>query len=97
MELEALTNAIVAGVPLMIVVIGFVQFVKEKLNWSGWGVEVFAIVFGLIVGFAYQVYLAAAGDGLKWDFVFIFPAIIYGLMVGLVATGIYKVYANEQE
>jgi hypothetical protein len=85
-----LTGALVAGIPLLIVVIGVVQFVKEKLEWSGKGVEIFAICFGLVVGFAYHIYAAVAP--IVWGFNFIFEGFIYGLAVGLVATGIYKAF-----
>lgn len=87
-----LTGAMVAGIPLILVVIGVVQFVKEKLNWSGVGVEIFAIAFGLVAGFSYHIY--AAGAFLA-TFSFIFEGVIYGLAVGLVATGIYKAYHQE--
>jgi len=85
-----LTGALVAGIPLILVVIGLVQFVKEKLNWNGVGVEVFAICLGLAFGFAYHVYGAA--EPILWSFKFIFEGLVYGLGVGLVATGIYKAF-----
>ena len=88
-----LTGALVAGIPLLLVVIGLVQFVKEKLEWSGKGVEVFAIVLGLVIGFGYHVYKAIE---VIWSFNFIFEGVIYGLAVGLVATGLFKAYHEEQ-
>lgn len=88
-----LTSALVAGVPLMLVVIGLVQYVKEKLGWSGMGVEIFAIVLGVVMGFGYHVY---AAESVVWNFNFIFEGVIYGLAVGLVATGIYKAYHEEK-
>jgi hypothetical protein len=84
-----LTGALVTGIPLMLVVIGLVQFVKEKLGWSGTGVEIFAICLGLVLGFGYHVY---ATEAIIWTFNFIFEGAIFGLAVGLVATGIYKAY-----
>jgi len=89
-----LTNAIVAGIPLMLVVIGLVQYAKEKMEWKGKGVEVFAIVLGLIFGAAYWAYLGEPGDYVDWKFWF--EALIYGLAVGLVATGLYKAYHEEK-
>jgi hypothetical protein len=88
-----LTGALVAGIPLMLVVIGLVQYVKTKLNWQGVGVEIFAIALGVLVGFGYHVYQAEA---VIWNFNFIFEGVIFGLAVGLVATGIYKAYHEEQ-
>lgn len=88
-----LTGALVAGIPLMLVVIGLVQYVKEKLGWSGVGVEIFAICMGVAFGFGYHVYQAEA---IVWDFGFIFEGVVFGLAVGLVATGIYKAYHEQQ-
>lgn len=87
-----LTGLLVGGIPLMLVVIGLVQYVKEKLNWGGVGVEVFAIALGVVFGFAYHVYVA---EVVAWTFNFIFEGVIFGLAVGLVATGIYKAYHQE--
>jgi hypothetical protein len=88
-----LTGALVAGIPLMLIVIGLVQFVKEKIGWSGMGVEIFAIVLGTVFGFGYHVY---AAEAIAWTYSFIFEGVMYGLTVGLVATGIYKAYHEEK-
>ena len=88
-----LADSLVAGIPLMAVVIGLVQFVKEKMEWGGKGVEIFAIVLGLLFGFGFHVYNA---EVLEWNYPFIFEGVIYGLAVGLSATGLYKVYAEEK-
>ena len=89
-----LTGALVAGIPLMLVVIGLVQYVKEKLKWQGMGVEIFAICLGLVLGFGYHVYIA---EVIAWTFNFVFEGLIFGLAVGLVATGIYKAYHEEKQ
>lgn len=89
-----LTGSLVAGIPLMLVVIGLVQYVKEKLGWSGWGVEVFAILLGVGLGFGYHIY---AAEVITWNFDFIFEGGIYGLAVGLVATGVYKAYHEQSQ
>ena len=84
-----LTGSLVAGIPLMLVVIGLVQYVKEKLGWQGKGVEIFAILLGLALGFGYHVY---AAEVVAWTYAFIFEGVIFGFAVGLVATGVYKAY-----
>ena len=89
-----LTGALIAGVPLMLVVIGLVQFIKEKLGWEGKGVEIFAISLGVVLGFGYHVY---AAETIVWAYNFIFEGVIFGLAVGLVATGIYKTYHQEEQ
>jgi hypothetical protein len=85
-----LSGALIVGIPLVMIVIGLVQFVKTKLNWSGVGVEIFSICLGLVFGFAYHVYAALAP--ILWNFNFIFEGLIYGLGLGLVASGIYKAF-----
>ena len=88
-----LQGALVAGIPLLLVVIGLVQYVKEKLGWSGQGVEIFAILLGLLMGFGYHVY---AAEAIIWSFNFVFEGVIFGLAVGLVATGVYKAYHEQK-
>ena len=91
-----LTGAMVAGIPLILVVIGLVQYVKEKLDWAGPGVEIFAIVLGTLFGFGYHVYANTnAAVAILWSFNFVFEGLVFGLAVGLVATGIYKAYHQE--
>jgi hypothetical protein len=87
-----LQDAIIAGIPLMAVVIGLVQFFKTKLSWSGVGVEVFAILLGLALGVGYWAYMADPAAMIGWRFWF--EAAIFGLAVGLSATGVYKVGAE---
>lgn len=89
-----LQGAIIAGVPLMLVVIGLVQWVKTKLGWSGPWVEVFAICLGLVMGVSYWAYQAEPAAMIGWRFWF--EAAIYGLAVGLVSTGIYKAYHETE-
>ena len=83
-----LTQLLVAGIPLMLVVMGIVQFVKEKLGFEGKAAEIFAISLGVVFGFAFHVYNENA---FILSFRFIFEGLMYGLIIGLTATGIYKV------
>jgi hypothetical protein len=85
-------DAVIAGIPLMAVVIGLVQFFKTRLGWSGVGVEVFAILLGVGFGVLYWAYMADPAAMTGWRFWF--EAAVYGLAVGLAATGIYKVGAD---
>jgi hypothetical protein len=89
-----LGSLLVGGLPLMAVVIGLVQFAKEKLEWSGKGVEVFAIVIGLLFGFGYHVY--NVGEFIV-SFPFLFEGLLYGLTIGLSATGMYKVAYPQKD
>lgn len=88
-----LPNLIVAGVPLILVITGLVQFIKQKLGWNGTKVEVLAYVLGLVIGFGYHVYSAV--EPVIWNFNFIFEGLIFGAAIGLVATGIYDAYGDK--
>jgi len=89
-----LTGAIVAGLPLIAIVTGLVQFLKQKLGMSGKPVEVLAITTGTLIGFGFHVY--AAATPIEWTFGFVFEALIFGLALGLAATGIYDAYAPKE-
>ena len=88
-----LPNLIVAGVPLILVVTGLVQFFKQKLEWSGKKAEVLAYVLGLVIGFGYHVYSAV--EPVIWNFNFVFEGLIFGAAIGLVATAIYDAYGDK--
>ena len=88
-----LPNLIVAGVPLILVVTGLVQFFKQKLEWSGKKAEVLAYVLGLVIGFGYHVYSAV--EPVIWNFNFVFEGLIFGAAIGLIATGIYDDYGDK--
>lgn len=90
-----LPELLVAGVPLILVVTGLVQFFKQKLEWTGQKVEILAITLGLVIGFGYNVY--AAPDPITWGFKFIFEGLVFGLALGLVATGIYDAYGDKTQ
>jgi len=76
-------SAVVAGIPLLAVVIGLVQFIKGfgiKGNW----VRGLSAGVGLVLGVCYQVSLALPADFAGW-----FAAVVFGLALGVIASGIY--------
>ncbi len=77
------SNAIVAGIPLVLVVIGLVEWIK-RFGVQGAALNVASLLIGLIAGIAYQISFAMPGDFSGW-----FGAAIYGLALGLVASGLY--------
>lgn len=78
------TSAVVMGIPLVLVIIGLVEMVK-KLGVAGNLLIVVSMAIGLVFGIAYQYSLAPLFGFAAW-----FNAIVYGLSLGLVASGIYS-------
>ena len=78
-------DAIVAGLPLVLVVLGLVEWVK-RLGLVGKAVVIVSMAIGLALGLAYQVSIAVPIDFAGW-----FGAAVYGIGLGLVASGIYDV------
>lgn len=78
---------VVAGIPLLVVVIGLVQFIKG-FGLSGNVVKGLSLAIGLVLGGGYQYSLAAPVDFAGW-----FALVVFGLGLGLVASGLYD--ANQ--
>lgn len=74
---------VVSGIPLILVVIGLVEWVK-RFGVAGKALNVASLLVGAGLGVAYQV-----SQGVPVDFAGWFAAVIYGLALGLVASGIY--------
>mgnify|MGYP001501922186 CR=1 FL=1 len=77
-------NVAVSGIPLLFVVIGLVAYVK-KFGVTGNALLVTSMLIGLLFGVGYQVSQA----GVPADFAGWFSNGIYGLGLGLVASGLY--------
>ena len=77
------SNAVIAGIPLVMVVIGLVEWVK-RLGLQGVALNIAAFLIGIGLGVAYQCSIAVPVDFAGW-----FTAGIYGLALGLVGSGIY--------
>jgi hypothetical protein len=73
---------IVNGVPLVIVVMGLVEFCKQ-LGATGRVLTVVSMLIGLALGMLYQCSLAVPVTFAGW-----FAAAVYGLALGLTASGI---------
>jgi hypothetical protein len=76
---------LVAGVPLIFVVLGLVEFVKG-FGITGNAVKVVSLAIGLLLGVGYQLSVAMPVGFAGW-----FAVIVFGLALGLVASGIYDV------
>ena len=82
--MELFAEVSVAGIPLLLVVIGVVEYIK------GFGVQGnilkgVSMGVGLVFGGGYQI----ASLGVPADFAGWFAFAVYGLAMGLVASGVY--------
>jgi hypothetical protein len=75
---------VVGSIPLTIVIFGLVEFSKS-LGLAGKKLTIFSLLLGLVFGMAYQISTA----GLPGDFAGWFTVIVFGLALGLVASGFY--------
>jgi hypothetical protein len=76
---------VIAGVPLILVVLGLVEFIKG-LGVTGNNVKLVSLAIGLLLGVGYQLSVAMPVGFGGW-----FGVIVFGLALGLVASGIYDV------
>jgi hypothetical protein len=82
--LTPLSNLLVIGIPLLLVVFGLVEFTKS-LGLKGKILLLVSMFIGLILGMAYQISIA----GLPATFSAWFGVVIFGLAIGLTASGFY--------
>lgn len=84
LDLQSFANASVAGLPLIVVVIGLVTWVSKAFALQGRQSLITSMLIGLLLGGAYQISQAVPINFAGW-----FAVVIYGLALGLVASGIY--------
>ena len=84
-----LQEILVAGVPLLLVVIGLVEWVK-KINVPSNALPFVSMGIGLVLGGCYQI----AENGVPVDFAGWFAVIVFGLAIGLVASGLFDAAKN---
>lgn len=76
-------NASVAGIPLLAFVLGLVQWIKG-FGLAGPQVKVASMAVGVLLGVGYQFSVGAPADFAGW-----FAVAIFGVALGLVASGLY--------
>jgi len=76
-------NAQVAGIPLLAFVLGLVQWLKG-FGFSGQRVRLLSMIVGLALGIGYQYSVSAPVDFAGW-----FATLVFGVALGLVASGLY--------
>lgn len=80
---DLFTNITVAGIPLLLIVLGLVQFVKS-FGISGQIVRGISLLIGFLLGVGYQFSTTPPADFSGW-----FSCVVFGLGLGLVASGDY--------
>ena len=81
---------LVGGIPLVVVIFGLVEFIKS-LGLAGRALTVISLLLGILFGIAYHL----AQSGIPTGFAGWFTAVIFGLALGLVASGFYK-FADDR-
>jgi hypothetical protein len=97
MDIKAYADAAVAGVPLLFVVFGLVSWLKSFKNSAGgqlidgnWLLLV-SMLAGVVLGGGYMVSQTRPPGGDWWvGYVYWFTTVIYGIGLGVVASGFYN-------
>lgn len=77
------SDYLINGVPLIFVVMGLVELSKS-LGATGKQLTVISMVIGCMLGVLYQISISVPSGFSGW-----FGAAIYGLALGIVASGVY--------
>lgn len=99
MDFEGFAKATVAGVPLVVVIIGMVYWFKlfkrkdGTAVFQGNGLLLVSMGWGLLLGSMYMLTQQRPPAGGDWwpSLVYWFAVVVYGLMMGLTASGLYEV------
>lgn len=84
-------DVMVNGIPLVVLIVGIVQFIKQ-MGVSGKILQATSAGIGVVVGLAYQLSLGIPADFAGW-----FGAVLYGLGLGVVASGLVDQARNLAE
>jgi len=79
-----ISTLLVNGLPLSAVVFGLVEFIKS-FGLRGHWLTITSMLLGLAFGVSYQI----ANAGLPASFAGWFAVAVFGIMLGLVASGLY--------
>lgn len=82
-------NATVAGIPLLIFVLALVQWVKS-FGVAGNYAKATSMFIGLALGIGYQLTFSTPADFSGW-----FTTVVFGLALGLGASGVYDTVNNN--
>ena len=81
-------NEVINGIPLFFVVMGLVELAKV-FGASGKLLTGISVGIGVVLGVLYQLSLGVPADFAGW-----FGAVLYGLALGITASGVYNAIRN---
>ena len=94
MDLVSFLKPAVAGVPLVFVIMGLVEWLK-RLGVTGNNILYASMGIGVVIGSGYMVTQTRPPLVDAWIiYVYWFAVIVYGLAMGIVASGLYDVIKN---
>lgn len=76
-------ETLISGVPIVVVIVGIVEWLK-KFGMGGVVLNAASMVVGIVLGVAYR-----HTEQPIVDFTSALSAVIYGIVLGLVASGVY--------
>jgi len=82
-------NLVVAGIPLLLVVLGLVEWSK-LLGLTGNVLRVVSMAIGVLLGIGYQFSLASPIAFADW-----FAVVVFGLVLGLTTSGVYDSFNKK--
>lgn len=93
-DLEIFSKAAVSGVPIVALVVALVEWIK-RMGVTGKGLNAASMAIGLVFGAGYMISQGAlnAND----PFTAWFGIVVYGLGLGLTASGIYDALKGIQQ
>ena len=102
MDFETFAKVSVLGIPLIFAVMGLVEWAKSFKKPDGTqvvtgnGLLCVSMGVGLVLGIGYQIITNRPPTGPDWypHFVYWFGVSIYGVSLGLVASGLYNSVKN---
>lgn len=84
MDISQFANDSLNGVPIILVVMGLTTLLQE-IGVQGMWQRISSLVIGLLFGGAYQYAVSPPSDFAGW-----LGLVVYGLAMGLTATGLYE-------
>lgn len=74
------------GIPIVVVVLALVQWIKATFALQGKQVEIVSLIVGLVLGIGYR-----CTQTIELTFAWFFMTFIYGLVLGIIPSQLYKV------